>query len=490
MRSPWFWTWLLCSAQLVPSCILNPQPEDPDDEPDNGGAGGSVVSNQGGMSSQAQGGWIASDGGWVGTSGGSLVNFGGASINLGGATAEAGASGTSRGGETADPAGGAGVGGSAAGGAPGPGGASSGGSTVAAGAGGASSGGSGAGGAPAGGSGAGGASSGGSNAGGAPAGGSGAGGAGGADRCDVGVYDPSAPPQVLQINNSPQAHDPSAIEVDGTYYLFSTSMFAWTSSNLTSWQGGAPAFGIPAWMSSAISGITDLWAPDVSYFGGQYHLYFAGSSFGKNTSCIGHATRASMSAGSWTVDDSPTICSNISDYPEQNVNWNAIDPNVIIDTDGNPWMDFGSFWSGIQLIELDQSGKRVGSTVTNIANRGGPGIEGPAIVYRCHYYYLFTSWDTCCQGASSTYNIRVVRSENVDGPYVDQAGTPALNGGGTLIAQSDASWAGPGGQSVMFTSDNKAYLVYHAYAKPNGDHHLRLAELVWDSDGWPVPVGP
>ena len=152
-------------------------------------------------------------------------------------------------------------------------------------------------------------------------------------------------------------------------------------------------------------------------------------------------------------------------------------------------MDFGSFWSGIQLIQLDDQGHRVGTTVTNIADRGGPGIEGPAIVYRCGYYYLFTSWDTCCQGASSTYNIRVVRSEDVSGPYVDKEGTPALNGGGTLIAEGDSTFAGPGGQSVLI-SGLDAYLVYHAYLRTNGRHQLRIAQLVWDSDGWPVPVGP
>jgi arabinan endo-1,5-alpha-L-arabinosidase len=64
-----------------------------------------------------------------------------------------------------------------------------------------------------------------------------------------------------------------------------------------------------------------------------------------------------------------------------------------------------------------------------------------------------------------------------------------LQGGGTLIAQGNATWAGPGGQSVMLVG-NKAYLVYHAYAKSNGTATLRIAELVWDDSGWPMPVGP
>ena len=310
------------------------------------------------------------------------------------------------------------------------------------------------------------------------------------DRCELGVYDPNKPPRVITSSNTPGTHDPAVIEADGTFYLFATGIGAWTSTDLTNWRNGGPVFGVPDWMRSAVSGVGNLWAPDISYFGGQYHIYYAGSVFGKNTSCIGHATRESMSSGSWTDQGSPTICSNISAYPEQNVNWNAIDPNVIIDTDGNPWLDFGSFWDGIELIPLDESGERVGTTVTNVARRSRGGPEGPFIVHRCEYYYLFTSWDTCCQGANSTYNIRVARSETVDGPFVDQEGTPALEGGGTLIAEGDGSYAGPGGQSVLFTSDNKAYLVYHAYTKPSGAVRLRIADLVWDSEGWPVPVGP
>lgn len=102
---------------------------------------------------------------------------------------------------------------------------------------------------------------------------------------------------------------------------------------------------------------------------------------------------------------------------------------------------------------------------------------------------IHTSWDKCCDGASSTYNIRVVRSASASGPYADKTGVAATSGGGTLIAQGDSTWKGPGGQSVMVVG-TKAYLVYHAYAASDGAAMLRLAELVWDADGWPVPVGP
>lgn len=307
------------------------------------------------------------------------------------------------------------------------------------------------------------------------------------DRCDVGVYDAANPPQVLSLTGNLGAHNPAAIESNGAYYLYYTGLAAKTSTNLTAWSAAPSPLSTPAWMTAAIPGLSNLWAPDVSYFGGTYHLYYAGSTFGKNTSCIGHATRASLSTGSWTDQGSATICSNVGTTD----NWNAIDPNAVLDTEGNPWLVFGSFWSGIKIIQLDQTGARVGTTVTAIASRpsNGGALEGSFMVRRCGYYYLFTSWDTCCNGASSTYNMRVVRGTSVTGPFADMAGTAALQGGGTLIAQTGGNWAGPGGQSVMFVG-TKAYLVYHAYAMSNGAATLRIADLVWDSNGWPVPVGP
>jgi arabinan endo-1,5-alpha-L-arabinosidase len=313
------------------------------------------------------------------------------------------------------------------------------------------------------------------------------GGTAGSDRCDVGVYDPASPPRVLSLSGSLGCHDPSAIAADNTYYAFCTGLGAETSTNLTSWKSAAKPFGAPAWLASAVSGVGDLWAPDISQFGGKYHLYYAGSTFGSNKSCIGHATRDSLASGSWTDDGAATICSNVNSSD----NWNAIDPNLVVDTDGNLWLAFGSFWSGIKVIQLDATGKRAGTTVTAIADRpkNGGALEAPFMVRRCGYYYLFTSWDTCCKGADSTYNMRVVRGTSVTGPFADQAGTAALQGGGTLIAEGDSAFAGPGGQSVMLVG-SKAYLVYHAYAKPSGAITLRIAELVWDTSGWPVPVGP
>ena len=108
---------------------------------------------------------------------------------------------------------------------------------------------------------------------------------------------------------------------------------------------------------------------------------------------------------------------------------------------------------------------------------------------RCGYYYLFVSFDACCRGSDSTYNLRVGRSRELLGPYLDRAGTALLNGGGTLLLSGDADWAGPGHNAVLFDG-SRAFNVYHAYATTNGASQLRISELAWDAEGWPVSGGP
>ena len=102
-------------------------------------------------------------------------------------------------------------------------------------------------------------------------------------------------------------HDPTMAREGGTYYVFSTGDPAGsigngniqirTSANLRTWTYAGTVFATkPAWITSALGDIPNLWAPDISYFGGLWHLYYAGSSFGSNNSVIGLAT-TSRSAG-------------------------------------------------------------------------------------------------------------------------------------------------------------------------------------------------
>jgi arabinan endo-1,5-alpha-L-arabinosidase len=311
----------------------------------------------------------------------------------------------------------------------------------------------------------------------------------GSDRCDVAVYDPAHPPQVLALTGNLGTHDPALIEVNGKYYLYATGdgLGAKTSTNLTAWSAAPAVFGSnPAWIADEVPGATNLWAPDIAEFGGQYHLYYAASTFGSNHSCIGHATRAALDTGSF-ADHGSVLCSNAGSASDD---FNAIDPNVVLDEAGTPWLSFGSFWSGIKLVKLAPDGTRADTQLKGIANRpqNGGALEGPFIVRRCGYYYLFVSFGACC-GSPWDYDVRVGRSASVQGPYVDKAGTNLTQGGGTLLVTGSATWTAPGHNAVIFTATG-AYNVYHALDANHQNPVLRVAELVWDADGWPISGGP
>jgi arabinan endo-1,5-alpha-L-arabinosidase len=297
-------------------------------------------------------------------------------------------------------------------------------------------------------------------------------------------------------------HDPSMAREGGTYYLFSTGDPAGvigngniqirTSGDLRHWTYAGPVFADkPAWITAALGSIPNLWAPDISYFGGLWHLYYAGSSFGSNNSVIGLATTPTLDPRSpryhWTDDGQVFRSSTADDY-------NAIDPSLVSAASGSKWLVFGSYWSGIKLFQLDASTGKPASaspTLYSLAQRPTPdALEGAGITYHAGYYYLFASFDTCCAGISSTYRIMAGRSQNITGPYLDPAGTPLMNSGGMEVQGSDEGMIGPGSSSV-FTDGSQSYLVYHYYdAFHSGDPWVQVRPLIWTPDGWPVTGAP
>src|SRR5919202_2617674 len=272
-----------------------------------------------------------------------------------------------------------------------------------------------------------------------------------------------------------RTHDPVMTREGTAYYVFSTgdenglddgTIQIRKSSDLADWQLMGTVFETTkARIGDALgSRPPNLWAPDICYFHGKYHLYYAGSRFGTNTSIIGLATNVTLDEKSpnyhW-VDEGMVIQSQPSD------NWNAIDPSVTFDANGVPWLAFGSFWDGIKMRRIDANMGKLApedTTLYGLASRGGGAIEAPAITYHDGYYYLFVSFDFCCRGVQSTYKIMVGRARSITGPYADREGTPMSLGGGSLVVAGDDRYAGPGGESV-FLDGGAARLVYHAYDK-------------------------
>ncbi len=291
-----------------------------------------------------------------------------------------------------------------------------------------------------------------------------------------------------------RVHDPVMTKEGGTYYLFSTGrgITVHTSKDMITWEQHGRVFEqkIP-WTSETIPGSTDYyWAPDISFFNGKWHLYYSVSTFGKNRSAIGLATNATLDRTRpdyrWN-DEGLVIESKLSD------DWNAIDPNIALDEKKQPWLSAGSFWSGVKLIKLDRKTGKPANTPHELVSlagreRGGAikgAIEAPFIVHRKGFYYLFVSFDLCCRGTASTYNIRVGRSSKITGPYSDRDGKPMMEGGGTLLVSSSQRWRGPG-HNAVFHENGADWLVYHAYdAEAFGAPKLRIEKLNWSSNGWP-----
>jgi len=254
----------------------------------------------------------------------------------------------------------------------------------------------------------------------------------------------------------------------------STDRIAWRSAGVV-WPSGAP------WTTAFTGGSPTLWAPDISFHDGQFLMYYAASSFGSQRSAIFLATSPTGQSGTWTDRGLVIESSSAVDY-------NAIDPNLVVDAQGGRWLSFGSFWTGVKMIRLDPAtGRRSTSdpAVRALARRPAApdAIEAPFVHRHGGLFYLFTSFDLCCRGAQSTYRIMVGRSASVTGPYVDRSGTALTAGGGTELLAGHGSIHGPGGQSVIVDSDGDV-LVYHYYAD-DGTALLGINRLGWDAAGWP-----
>lgn len=305
-------------------------------------------------------------------------------------------------------------------------------------------------------------------------------------------------------------HDPVMIRQNNTYYIFSTGwgITVFSSPDMKNWKNEEPVFAdAPQWAVDAVPTFKGhIWAPDICYFNGQYHLYYSVSAFGKNTSCIGLAINKTLDPSDpefkW-VDHGMLIQS----IPGQ-TNWNAIDPNIVTDESGTPFLSFGSFWDGLKLVKLSPDAKMVAEDIQNIptiasrkafpndpnppsiddnpVDAGGNAIEAPFIFRKSGYYYLFASIDYCCKGVNSSYKMIVGRAEKVTGPYIDQNGKAMDSGGGTILLQGDAHWHGVGHNAVV-SFDGTDYLVFHGYdAHDQGKPKLNIRKLNWDKDQWPV----
>ena len=289
--------------------------------------------------------------------------------------------------------------------------------------------------------------------------------------------------------NDRRVHDPSTIvKCQDDYWLFATGpgIISRRSKNLVQWEPGPRVFSrMPAWTTNVVPDHRGFfWAPDVISLHGRLPPLLLGVELGQEPVRDRLARASTLDPADprfgWTDEGIVVQSWATNDF-------NAIDPGVHLEADGRLWLAFGSFWSGIKLIELDPAtGRRRAPDSPMHALASHAQIEAPCLVSRERYHYLFVNWGACCRGTNSTYEIRVGRSPSVTGPYLDRAGKDLCAEGGSAFLGTEGRWVGPGHAGV-FREGQHTWLSCHFYdGERDGMATLAVRRLEWDADGWPV----
>lgn len=299
-------------------------------------------------------------------------------------------------------------------------------------------------------------------------------------------------------------HDPNIIRVGDTYYLYHVGehIFIHTAPSMAGpWRHVGSVLDANSIIPKGDRAVP--WAPTVIAVDGTYYCYYSVSKAGCRDSAVGVATSKSPGPGKWhdhgvVVQTGSGNGSDVSPYTMSN----AIDPAALVLPDGSAYLTFGSYWTGIYQVPL---GKDLISPVSTTKpdarhlaykpngasdpNRiakslcgdptGPHAIEGAFTSYHNGYYYLWFSHGRCCDldrgtlpAAGSEYSIRVGRSKDPRGPYIDQSGKNLVDGGGTVIYGSNAETYAPGGQGVIRVGDTDILYYHYRESTPTKNEPL------------------
>jgi arabinan endo-1,5-alpha-L-arabinosidase len=295
---------------------------------------------------------------------------------------------------------------------------------------------------------------------------------------------------LVALDGQPGMHDPSTVIVEnGKYYVYGTggglpmsiSDDGWTwrraGGLMQAVPGGKPGADVIA------RGGNNTWAPDLMRVGDNYFLYYSAPGT-QPKSAIGLLVGKTLDPTSpdfkWE-DRGPVVW---SDGVEDS---NAIDPGVFRDpTNGTLWLTYGSYFGYIRLVELNpKTGQRLypDRKPVNIAINS----EASIMIYRDGWYFLLVTHGSCCQGANSSYNIRMGRAKKVTGPFLDNMGIDMLQGGGKLFLGSGDRFVGAGHFGLLDLGEGveKFSCHFEADLDRGGISVLDIRPLLW-RDGWPV----
>ena len=345
-------------------------------------------------------------------------------------------------------------------------------------------------------------------------------------------------------------HDPSIKVFDGKYYIYGSHMTGAVSEDMQVWEmigNGyesdnplftnlwAEEYKTFAYAGDYGNGSYSVWAEDVIYIEEmqKYVMYFCTSSTYIKSNLSFAVADAPEGPYTWqgtllysgfTAEDIGQT--DVYDYVSEeyaaanylklngaydNSLWpNCIDPAPFYDEDGRLWMTYGSWSGGIFLLEVDpytgliihpeaDEAGRVDPYFGKLLMGGGhKSIEGPYIQYDAEagYYYLYVSYGELQR--TGGYQIRVYRSETVDGDYVDMNGQFHTKGynhsyfglklsGNYYLPSAKYAYMATGGQSAFIDEDQKRYICYHSRFENNMEYHEPCVKQIFiNEEGWPV----
>jgi len=269
--------------------------------------------------------------------------------------------------------------------------------------------------------------------------------------------------------------DPSVIAVGQTFYAAGTSSEwaphypLYTSRDLINWEQIGYVFDEkPDWMLSS------FWAPELYYHNDTFYVYYTVKRRSDGISCIGVATSKDPAQG---FTDHGVVVEHGKE---------AIDA-FIFDDNGQLYITYKAYGLDRRPIELlacrlSDDGLRVeGQPFMLLTDDTGPGgLEGQCLVRHNGMIYLFYSAGGCC-GRGCSYHVCVARAKTMEGPFVRCEGNPILAG--------DDDWICPGHGTLVQTTGQRYFYLYHAYHKRDNVYTGRQAlldELLWDEEsGWP-----
>jgi arabinan endo-1,5-alpha-L-arabinosidase len=330
-------------------------------------------------------------------------------------------------------------------------------------------------------------------------------------------------------------HDPSVIEVDGTYYIFGSHLAGAKSEDLMNWTliGSGVNKSNPiipdakAEMPEAFewAKTNTFWAPDVIQLEDKkFYMYYCTCEGSSPLSTLGVAVsdkvegpykdlgiflKSGMGVGTPSED---------GDTYDATKQPNVVDPCLYYDADGKLWMMYGSYSGGIFVLEMNpKTGFPLESGYgTKVLGANHVRVEGSYVMYspETKYYYMFLSFGGLT--ADGGYNIRVARSKTPNGPFYDPKGNDMINCKGApgtffddnaiyeygaklmgnfrfeLVEGEEAGkrrgYVSPGHNSAYFNEEEgKYYLIFHTRFEQKGEsHEVRVHQMYMNEDGWPV----